>query len=70
MKYLPAVLAYGDFYAHENPVKLYVVHGSRFAVVASLHKDGKKTITEYEPSNPAEIERIKKNPRAKKPGEN
>ena len=70
LKYLPAVLAYGDFYAHENPVKLYVVHGSRFAVVASLHKDGKKTITEYEPSNPAEIERIKKNPRAKKPGEN
>ena len=70
LKYLPEVLAKGDIYKHEEEEKLYVVHESRFAVVASLKKGGKKTITEFEPNNPDKIALIKQNPRAHKPGEN
>ena len=70
LKHLPAVLAYGDIYEHEQDGKLYVVLGSRFAVLASLSGGNKKTITEYEPRNPEAIERIKKNPKRKRPGQN
>lgn len=70
LKYLPEVLAKGDIYKHEEESKLYLVHESRFAVVASLKKGGKKTITEFEPNNPDKIALIKQNPRAHKPGEN
>lgn len=70
LKYLPSLLAKGDLYEHEENGKLYVVHGDRFAVLAPLAKGKKKTITEYEPKKPEEIERIKKNPKRKRPGQN
>lgn len=70
LKYLPEVLARGDVYHHEEDGKQYVLHGNRFAVLASIGKGNKKTITEFEPNSPSKIESIKKRPPAHKPGEN
>lgn len=71
LKFLPEVLAKGEIYRHpDNPEKFYFVHEMRFAVVASLHKGAKKTITEYEPDRAKEIATIKTYPRAKRPGDN
>ena len=68
---LPDVLANGDIYKHEQPGKLYVLHGSSYAVLGSLHGGAKKTITEFNSLHDAnKIEFIKKQPRAMKPGEN
>ncbi len=70
-KQLPDILAKGDIYKHEEPGKLYVLHGNSFAVIGSLKKGGKKTITEFNSSHdPKQLETIKKLPRAKKAGEN
>ena len=69
--YLMETIANGDVFKHPtDPTKTYFVYGTRFAVVASLHKGAKKTITGYEPNKPKEIERIKEYPPAVKPGEN
>ena len=70
-KDLPGILANGDIYKHEEPGKLYMLHGNSFAVIGSLKKGGKKTITEFNSSHdPKRLEAIKNLPRAKKAGEN
>ena len=71
LRNLPDVLARGEIYKHEQPGKLYVLHGTSYAVLGSLHGGAKKTITEFNSSHDqAKIEFIKKQPRAMKPGEN
>ena len=71
LKHLPEVIAKGKAFRHpEDSTKTYLVHEGRFAVVASLHKGAKKTITEYAPDRPKDIEAIMKYPPAVKPGEN
>lgn len=71
LKYLPEVIAKGKAFKHPTDgTKTYFVHEGRFAVVASLHKGAKKTITEYAPDRPKEIAAIMKYPPAVKPGEN
>jgi hypothetical protein len=69
LKHLPDVIAKGESYRHPtDPTKTYFVHGERFAVVASLKKGAKKTITEYAPDRPKDIDEIKNYPRAQAPG--
>ena len=71
LKFLPEVIAKGKAFKHpEDDTKIYFVHEGRFAVVASLHKGAKKTITEYAPERPKDIAAIMKYPPAVKPGEN
>ena len=71
LSFLPVVIARGEAYRHPtDSTKTYFVQEGRFAVVASLHKGAKKTITEYAPDKPKQLEEIKKYPRAAKPGEN
>ena len=70
-KMLPDILAKGDIYKHEEPGKLYVLHNTSFAVIGSLKKGGKKTITEFNSGHDTKrLEAIKNLPRAKKAGEN
>ena len=69
LKHLPDVIAKGEAFRHPTDnTKTYFVHGERFAVVASLKKGAKKTITEYAPDRPKDIEAIKNYPRAHAPG--
>ena len=69
LKHLPAVIASGEAFRHPtDETKMYFVHGDRFAVVASLHKGAKKTITSYEPDRAGDIAKIRKYPRAQAPG--
>lgn len=65
---LPSVIAKGEIFKHEQPGKLYVLHGTTFAVLGSLHGYAKKTITEFNSSHDLKkIEFIKKQPRAGMP---
>ena len=67
---LPAVIAKGEIYKHENPERLYVLHGEKFAVLRKLGKGHKVAITEFNSSHdPKQIAFIKNQPRAAKPGE-
>lgn len=69
LKHLPDVIAKGEAFRHPTDnTKTYFVHGERFAVVASLKKGAKKTITEYAPDRPKDLEVIKNYPRAQAPG--
>ena len=71
VKELPGILANGTVYKHEQPGKLYVLHGEKYAVLASLHGGAKKTITEFISSHDkSKLDFIKKQPRANIPGEN
>ena len=67
-KALPDILARGEIYKHEQPGKLYVLHGTNYAVLGSLHGGAKKTITEFNSAHDLKkIEFIKKQPRAGMP---
>lgn len=68
---LPGIIANGDIYKHEEPGKLYVLHGTSYVVLGSLHGGAKKTITEFiSTHDKKKIDFIKNQPRAMKPGEN
>ena len=68
---LPDIIANGDIYKHEEPGKLYVLHGTSYVVLGSLHGGAKKTITEFiSTHDKKKIDFIKNQPRAMKPGEN
>ncbi len=68
VRHLPEVLAKGTLHKHEQEGKIYVAHGSRFAVLAPLKKGGKKTVTSYEPDNADRVALIKQRPPVKRPG--
>ena len=69
LKHLPDVIAKGEAFRHPtDETKTYFVFKDRFAVVASLHKGAKKTITEFEPERAKDIATIKNYPRALAPG--
>ena len=71
VKDLPAVISQGEIFKHENPDRLYVLHGTKYAVLRKLGKGRKVAITEFHSSHdPKKIEFIKNQPRAAKPGEN
>ena len=68
---LPEIIAKGDIYKHEEPGKLYVLYGTSYVVLGSLHGGAKKIITDFISSHDQKkLDFIKKQPRAAKPGEN
>ena len=68
---LPEIIAEGDIYKHEEPGKLYVLHGTSYVVLGSLHGGAKKIITDFISSHDQKkLDFIKKQPRATRPGEN
>ena len=71
VKDLPAVLSQGEIFKHENADRLYVLHGTKYAVLRKLGKGHKVAITEFHSGHdPKKTEFIKNQPRAAKPGEN
>ena len=71
LKDLPDILAEGTVYKHEDPDRLYVLKGTKFAVLRKLGKGRKVAITEFNSKNdPKQIAFIKNQPLATRPGEN
>ena len=61
---LPSVIAKGEIFKHEQPGKLYVLHGGKFAILRKLGKGHKVAITEFNSSHDLkQIAFINKQPR-------
>ena len=66
---LPEIIARGEVYKHEQPGRLYLLHGDAYAVLGSMHGGAKKTITEFVSSHDkAKLDFIRRRPRANSPG--
>ncbi len=65
---ITSTIAEGELFRADDEIA--AVLGNAVVILGGLSGSGKRIITGYEPDSPAKAEQLRKNPRARRPGEN